>query len=680
MTFDIRKFISIPRNRSSGNIHIPCPSCQASETKNPALSINLDTGAYHCFKCRGEKTGDIRKALGEDKERVVPASFTQSPHKDITVSLQEIVNNHRRLMSQSKLALDWLLNRGFTPEIISHYQLGIKRIKRLEKMWWAISIPIPTQSDRFFQKLRLQPWLEGNERPHQLSKWDQKGIHAQTWFTWLPGGATATYLCEGEWDAMLLGWLARQNNSTIAVATFTCGCDTVPPDVELGKLPGKVTIFYDRNDKPNETTGERPGEKGAVKVASALGNRGAIAAVPQKPIHADIEGWDVSDAINAGFTFDDFVNAATNAVTPLQPSLKASNPLEARVVSNAELMARAPDYIDWLVADMLPMDELFVLAASARSGKSLLAMLLARCVATGESFLGRVTTRGAVLYVNLEDSEAKIKQRQLAQEWENELPIYWLDRFKLSEISSLREIAHKLEVKLIVLDTLSRIRDDNSLESSAEISRHLEPLQNMAQELKLAVLLIHHTTKIAVDNANKIDIFDTIRGSGAIRAVCRGSWILAASDRVYRLCIEHGYGENQDLEVLLDPEKLAWRAVRPWNPKANSTQIEQILTHLKVVGSATIPSIALALNLNPNCVTTALWRLQTQEMVWKEPGKKFYPAIYHLTEKAIAISDVVENELPNSYPLLGGVVIDSLGNQDPYIQRIMDDVDGLPNN
>lgn len=679
MTFDIRQFISIPPHRSSGNVHIPCPSCQASDTRNPALSINLDTGAYHCFKCEGEKTGDIRTALGENKERVVPSVLAQSPSKDITVSLGEVVKNHQQLMSQSKLAKGWLLNRGFTQEIISHYQLGVKRVRRLDKMWWGVSIPIPTSCDRtrYFQKIRLQPWLIGDDRPRQLPSWDQKGIHAQTWFTWLPDGAIATYLCEGEWDAMLLGWQARQNNSTIAVATFTCGCDTVPPLLELSKLPGKVTIFYDRNDNPNGATGERPGEKGAIKVALALTGQAAIALVPQRPEHANILGWDVSDAINAGFSFDDFVAAATNAITPAPPSPpKTSNPLEARVITNKELMARAPDYIDWLVADMLPMDELFVLAASARSGKSLLAMLLAQCVATGNSFLGRVVTQGSVLYVNLEDSETKIKQRQLAQEWEEDLPIYWLDRFKLSDVGLLREIAQKLDVKLIVLDTLSRIRDDNSLESSAEISRHLEPLQNMAQELRLAVLLIHHTVKISLDNANKVDVFETIRGSGAIRAVCRGSWILAAGDRVYRLCVEHGYGEKQDLEVLLDPEKLAWRAVRPWNPKSNSTQVEQILNHLKVVGSATIPYIASALNLNPNYVTNALWRLQTAEMVRKEPGKKFYPAIYHITEKAAEIeSTSVVNDI--ALPLDG---MELQCNHDPYIQRITDDVNGFHTN
>lgn len=628
MTFDIRNYVSFPHNRSSGNAHIPCPNCQSSDTKNPALSINLETGAYHCFKCEGEKNGEIRKALGESKE-LPPSTLTNYVPQDVTVSPQVVLQQCHKLIHESRLANQWLLNRGFTVEMISRYKLGVKRVKRLDKMWWAISIPIPATDDgtQFYQKLRIAPWSE--DVPN-LPKWSQKGIPAKVWFTHLPDHAVQTYLCEGEWDAMLLGWMAKQNNSAIAVATFTCGCETVPKETELARLPGQVTIFYDRNDKPNKKTGERPGEKGAKKVAAALGSRGAIALVPQREEHAEVCGWDVSNAILAGFSWDDFVAAAAAAAIEL-PVERVASALENRSMSNSELMAKAPDYIDWLVPDLLTTDELFILAAPPRAGKTLLLMLLAKCVATGDKFLGRNCTQGTVLYVNLEDSPAKVKQRQLSQGWDTNVPVYWLDRFKLSETAYLREFVEKMDVRLVILDTLSRVRDDGFQEVSAEISKVLEPLQNMAQDLKVAVLLVHHTVKISIENAAKIDIFDTIRGSSSIRGVCRGSWVLAAGDRCHRLCVEHGHGESQDLEILLDPENLQWRAVRPWSPKP-VTQVESILNYLQQVRCATISEIAAALNLNPNYVTNALWRLQSQDMIWKEAGKKNYPAIYYSLE------------------------------------------------
>lgn len=671
MRFDIREYITIPHNRNNGNIHIPCPNCQSEDTSNPALSVNLTTGAYHCFKCEGEKNGDIRKALGRERNRIVPTALV-AYSGDTTVSLSEVGTNYKTLVTESRLAKKWLYERGFTNQMITHYRLGVKRCKRLDKLWSCISIPIPvdTTGTKFYQKLRIQPWTEGEDRPKELPKWSQKGIPASVWFTWFPPKPQETFLCEGEWDAMMLGYLAKQCNSPIVIATFTCGCETVPNESELERLVGKVTIFYDRNDKPNNKTGERPGDKGALKVAHALGRRGAIALVPQKDEHSDVQGWDVSDAINARFTFDDFVASAAAAIVPPPPT--HINQLAARLITNAQLMARAPDYIEWIVPDLLPSDELFILAAGARSGKSLLAMLLAKSVATGEKFLGRAVTQGNVLYVNLEDSEARIKQRQIAQGWSTNVPIHWLDRFKLSECDQLRAIADQMDARLIVLDTFSRIRDDTSNESSAEISKYIEPLQNMAQELKLSVLLVHHTTKITLENAKDISPFDTIRGSGAIRAVCRGSWVLAASERTYRLCVEHGYGERQDLELLLDPDTLSWRSVRPWNPKVNSSQAQQILDHLLIVKSATIPEIASELNLNANYVTTALWRLQTQDLVWKEAGSKNKQGIYHLTDKAtesLSISGL--NDL--SKPLND---MQMIGSQDAHVASIMRELEG----
>lgn len=57
----------------------------------------------------------------------------------------------------------------------------------------------------------------------------------------------------------------------------------------------------------------------------------------------------------------------------------------------------------------------------------------------------------------------------------------------------------------------------------------------------------------------------------------------------------------------------------------------------------------------------------------KEPGKKFYPAIYHITEKAVdlvSISDTNNIALP-----LDGMQLQ--GNYDPYRQMIIDDVNGF---
>ncbi|NJL41108.1 MAG: AAA family ATPase [Leptolyngbyaceae cyanobacterium SM1_4_3] len=512
-----------------------CPCCASKgKTRDRTLSIVPGTGgAYKCHRnCR---TDDIRAALGVAKPQMLSqAQIKSPPSKSVSVPPQKVKEAHQRLIESDGPAKQWLNERGITDEMIARYQLGITRSKIGDRHLPSITIPLPNaDGTAYYQKKRVMPWLPESEQPPEYKKWSQYGIPSMVWFTWLPAEAKETWLCEGEWDAILLGWMLRKADSPIAVASFTCGASTVPPTEQLQKLPGQVTIFYD---------GDEAGDKGSRKVALALGDGARIAQVPRAD-DCQISGWDVSDAINAGFTLAQFAAAAANAVKPaLEP--RKENPLRARLVSNDELIARAPDYVEWLVPDLLTTNELFALAAPPRGGKSLMAMALARCVATGEKFLDRPVMKGPVIYVNLEDSEAKIKEREESQQWGEGVPVYWLDKFKLTEMEHLIELIQEIRPKLVILDTLSRIRSDAVSEGSAEMGLVLEPLQEAAKQFNVCILLIHHTKKIDADNANTIDIFDTMRGSGAIRATCQGVLIIAPAENSYRLVAENGHGKH----------------------------------------------------------------------------------------------------------------------------------------
>ncbi|NJR62932.1 MAG: AAA family ATPase [Cyanobacteria bacterium CRU_2_1] len=292
--------------------------------------------------------------------------------------------------------------------------------------------------------------------------------------------------------------------------------------------------------------------------------------------------------------------------------------------------------------DLLTSNQLFGLASPPRGGKSLWCMLLAKSIATGQNFLDRPVSKGSVLYVNLEDSEAKIRERVEAQQWSQGFPIYWLDRFKLSELPMLAEICDEIDPRLIIWDTLSRIRDSSISESSAEMSQVLEPLQNLCQEKGCTGLLVHHTGKVTLDNAGTIEVFDTIRGSSAIRAVCRGVLILAASDRKYRLAVESGWGKH-DLDVLLDANTMQWKLLGNWaGATVDLSQKDRALEYLNQVGSATIEPIAEATNLPKALLYKVLSRLQSDDMVKKEGSRK--QALYMRTRIGpIGQSDSLSN-------------------------------------
>lgn len=312
-----------------------CPSCeQDGKKRQKNLFANAD-GKYWCY--RGCTSEQIRAVLGAPPpglsmnlsdslpHQIRQPSVTPSPSIPRTVSQKQVQQSVERLLScqgtPQQQALSWLEGRGFTREMIEHYRLGLdqrwltidKNKPNSRESYWSVSIYIPAEEPgQFYKKMRVAPWLVGEDRPEYVSNWCQYGVPVTTWFTYRPEEAQATWYCEGEWDAMRLGWLAHQCQAKIAVCCSTGGCGTVPKQEQLDQLPGIVTIFFDRNDEPLKS-GIIPGEEGAKKLASALGERGQIAQVPM-PSPCEVKGWDVSNALDTGYTWSDFEVAASKAV------------------------------------------------------------------------------------------------------------------------------------------------------------------------------------------------------------------------------------------------------------------------------------------------------------------------------------------------------------------------------
>ena len=435
MTFKITDHVEFGSNGRA-----VCPSCeQDGKGKKQNLSLIPDTdGAYKCH--RGCTPADIREALGIQKTTLVPASQApKTPPKRTQITPQKVKAQHIKLIESDGPAKKWLTERGITEEITARHKLGIVQTRLGGGRAWAISIPMLSDGGTTYHvKKRVAPWDAAIAEHEAYQAWKQYGIPQRVWMTHQPEDALETWLCEGEWDAMLLGDLVLKSGHPIAVACFTCGCSSVPPKEQLDKLPGKVTIFYDRNDEPLKN-GTVPGDAGAQKCAAALGDRGRIGSVPM-PDGCEVKGWDISDAINSNdYLLSDFISAAAQAIKHV-PKAKSKNSLIDALVWNDDLIANAPDYTEFLVPDLLTEDELFMLAAGPRTGKSLLAMTLAQSVATGGQFMGRPCTQGTVVYVKCEDSDTKVKEREAAQGWGKGLPVAWLNDFKLSNMAELEEL------------------------------------------------------------------------------------------------------------------------------------------------------------------------------------------------------------------------------------------------
>lgn len=617
-----------------------CPSCLLDGKTKPNLALVPGTdGAYKCH--RGCSPAEIRAALGsptgEGSAPLPPPTATKDARPEKHYTQAEVESWHKSLLCGgpvANIALEWLLNRGIGPVAIERHLIGARRRNRPggggQTYAIVIPIPVPGKPGHYYRAERIAPWDE----TYEGKAWDKFGLRNTFWFTHKPEGAIATWVCAGEWDAIVLGEAVRDAGLDVAVATGTTGEGSIPEAGDRDRLIGDVKIFYDLDDV---------GEQSAIKLAQKIGDRARIATVPcgENPK----KGWDVSDALWHLHPISAFLEAAKKAVPPpdaIAPTIPGISPAPAsaspdkpkrprlveRLIPNDLLLERAPDSVDYLIPELLPANEFFLLAAPPRGGKSLLSMGLARAVASGGRFLGRPCTQGPVIYVNLEDSEAKVKIRQMQQGWEANLPIYWLDDFKLSEMPELAEAIDVIQPALVVIDTLSRARDGAISETSAEMSHVLEPLQVAAKEKGTTILLVHHTRKIQADQAGGADPFDLIRGNSSIRGIARGAMLLAPGDGCTRLIVEHGHGKY-DLSVNLNLATLTWNSLGSWKPAADQSQSDRVLAYLESAGSATCREIAAAMNIPERSCQTVLWRLANEDMISSTPGKGRTPSVWH---------------------------------------------------
>ena len=125
-----------------------CPVCLTDGKKDRNISISPE-GKIKCHQdC---SFPDILNALGIDTKapanqapaakRIAPNKAIVPDKKPVYKSQQEIEANHQTLLTQSKIAKEWLLNRGIDEQAIARYKLGIAKYSFKGKTYPCITIP-----------------------------------------------------------------------------------------------------------------------------------------------------------------------------------------------------------------------------------------------------------------------------------------------------------------------------------------------------------------------------------------------------------------------------------------------------------------------------------------------------------------------------------------------------------
>lgn len=258
-------------------------------------------------------------------------------------------------------------------------------------------------------------------------------------------------------------------------------------------LKDKQLIIWPDNDEPGF------GLAGRVKsVLNGLAKAVRVVDVPQgKP-----DGWDVADAIEAGEDVTAYLGTAKRKKVP--------------VLSVSDLEGLEPP--EWLIEGVLVKGGLSTLFAPAETFKSFIALDMALSIAAGQSWRGKDTISGPVVYL-IGEGVAGWPARVftwLKHRHEGSAPEFYtiptsLQLNEAEDASALIDVV--LEVceapSMIVVDTLARNFGGGDENSTQDMNAFVRSVDQIREATGAHMMLVHHTGK---------DLERGGRGSSVLRA------------------------------------------------------------------------------------------------------------------------------------------------------------------
>jgi len=209
-------------------------------------------------------------------------------------------------------------------------------------------------------------------------------------------------------------------------------------------------------------------------------------------------------------------------------------PKTLETVSAVSLQNKDLSPLRFVVDKLLPQG-LAILASPPKYGKSWFVLDLCLSVAAGREFLKHNTNECGCLYLALEDSLHRLKDRMnkiLGQEKAPSNFDYAIKSYDISNglIEQLTEyLKEKPNTCLIVIDTLQKVRGTAGRNETAYGNdyREVGALKALADEHKICILLVHHLRKMSDDG----DVFNRISGTNGIMGAADTMFVLARQKR-----------------------------------------------------------------------------------------------------------------------------------------------------
>lgn len=220
------------------------------------------------------------------------------------------------------------------------------------------------------------------------------------------------------------------------------------------------------------------------------------------------------------------------------------------------------------VIDNLLYTGTYLFVGAPKVGKSFLMAQLSYHVSTGKPLWGYPIHQGKVLYMALEDGQARLQKRlcrMFGTDVDETDSLYLSINAKQLNAGlegQLTEfIRQHTDTRMIIIDTLQKIRDiGGGKYSYATDYEIITKLKQLSDTYDICVLLVHHTRKQAAE-----DCFETISGTTGLLGAADGAFLLQKEKRTdgkATLDITGRDQQDQRLYLEFDREHCLWQIVK----------------------------------------------------------------------------------------------------------------------
>lgn len=225
-------------------------------------------------------------------------------------------------------------------------------------------------------------------------------------------------------------------------------------------------------------------------------------------------------------------------------------------ISSVEIM-NTPMKKQHFIVDEIIYPGLHILSGDPKIGKSWMMMDMCLSIAKGEKFLGRRTEIGHVVYMALEDTFSSLQSRmyELTDEPTDNLQYVLLGNSIGNGLEDdLRECKKVFsDLKLIVIDTLQKVRGTVDMKYGTDY-KELSVLKSIADELDIAIILVHHNRKAHDSNPNNM-----ISGTNGLAGCADGLLVFTKKSGDKNAVLNISGRGAPSLEINLVRENTKWK-------------------------------------------------------------------------------------------------------------------------